>query len=737
LEKKGKYIWLDASAAATLQDYLPDLLLKEHRSGKFYTATTALQEALANQAIPPLEQSSLENSSKEVIQSQQETIIAQQALLKNIVYQLDRSAFPYQQLEQNYEGDDKEEQLGTAYQAQVQAQEVFKLLLGKQILELEQQNQMVQLVLQDKSIPIVVKEATAQLENSKTTINKQFELLEGDIHAIQVLPLDLVDWQQKIAELEQVPAASKASYIEQKDHFNKVLQSYEQTNPSCLQEPIYIDWKTAQVKANQEFEKGMVRNLKQFKEFVQQKKVPLAATGGDGRLEYRAGENQVTKQEQARFGDEQEADVVFKSPQVPLYDNGISPDDVIQGGVGDCYLMAALMLLAEDDTKHLIEEMIEDKGDRYVVTLYSNDLPIAVEVDKKTLFLEYEDGHTQDMAASTQKELWVAIIEKAYAKYKSNLPPLKEQLELARQGNYDKKLPLEPSDYGGDYTAIEGSQTSLAMKALVGNRVVDEDTIYLDEEGNISEAATPRAFPCRVELGKGASIAEEDLRDVLQASHRAGYKVGVDSPETMEGVEGLTHDHLIKLAKDVYMKFKHAYVVGGVDENEVILFDPHGSTQADGKTEKQYSSTLFKLMQSYYEQIDLLKKELVASNYTGFSTDISVKIDSSYLLLDKEKKSLSLDKNTKMLLEELQKNWSRLSNREKLKEENNQLLGLRPKTAKNILNTLLTKKNELSQKDMGKGFGILKKKTAIAGTQKISYNILSENFESIRINKIK
>jgi hypothetical protein len=42
---------------------------------------------------------------------------------------------------------------------------------------------------------------------------------------------------------------------------------------------------------------------------------------------------------------------------------------------------------------------------------------------------------------------------------------------------------------------------------------------------SISEAATPRAFPCRVELGKGASIAEADLRDVLQASHRAGYKV--------------------------------------------------------------------------------------------------------------------------------------------------------------------------------------------------------------------
>ncbi|MFK7796324.1 MAG: C2 family cysteine protease [Aureispira sp.] len=726
LEKSGKHSWFDATQAAALQTYWPDLPLKEHSSGKFYTATTALQEALNHKVLTPLDQSSLEDLSKEDIQRQENEITAQQTLLKTVAYQFDRSALPYQQLEQNYEGTDKKELLGTAYQAQIQAQASFKVLLGKQILELEEQCQMVHLALQDKSIPTVVKEATAQLESSKANINKQFELLEGDIHAIQVLPLSLVDWKKKIAELEQVPTVSKAAYIKTKEHFNEILRTYEQNNPSCLKEPIYINWKTAQVKANQAFEKGMVRNLKHFNEFVAQKKVPLAATGGDGKLEYRAGENQVTKQEQAKFGDKQSADVIFKSPKVPLYADGIRPEDVTQGGVGDCYLMAALMLLAEEDTKHLIEEMIEEQGEVYVVRLYSNDLPIEVEVDKKTLFLEYEDGYTQDMAASTKKELWVAIIEKAYAKYKTNIPPLKEQLELARAGNYDKKLPQEPSDYGGDYTAIEGSQTSLALEALVGNRVVEEEDIYLDEAGDISEAATSRAFSSRVALGKGATIAEEDLRDLLQASHKAGYKIGVDSPDTMEGVEGLTHDHLMEISAGVYMKFNHAYVVGGVEKQKVVLLDPHGDS--NGKDKLFYSKILSQKIENLYSQLNFLEEELVNSNYDAFSMDIKNKITDSFLQL------ASYAPNTP--IEKLENKWKRLIQRKELKEKNNKLIGLNYRAGTSFLEQLNKISTNLKQSDIGKGFWT-REKEKIGGIQNITFSLLGKCFSSIRINKVK
>ena len=112
----------------------------------------------------------------------------------------------------------------------------------------------------------------------------------------------------------------------------------------------------------------------------------------------------------------------------------------------------------------------------------------------------------------------------------------------------------------------------MAIEALVGNRLSEEQYIYLDEAGNVSEAETARVFPVRVNLQQG-DIGEEDLKDLLQASYRAGYKIGVDSPEGMDGVEGLTHDHLMEISPGVYMKFMHAYVVEGVYKEDIKLME--------------------------------------------------------------------------------------------------------------------------------------------------------------------
>ncbi|MGH1336483.1 MAG: C2 family cysteine protease [Aureispira sp.] len=616
LEKRLRHLWLEAADARTLQEYLPELVLTEHGSGKSYVSMPLLQEQIQDRTT--LEAVDVESSSKEAIQTQQAALTKKQELLQTIAYKFDLAAFPYEQLAINYEGEDKAIILDKAYEQQVQVHQGFKQLLGQQLLRIQEQQQSLQVVLQEKSIPASLKEATAVLENQKEAISRRFELLEGDLHAIQVLPLNFADWSKNIKTLEQVPQEAKATYVKEKAVFNQVLQDYEQSHPESQQAAAYMEWKTALVKAHQTFERGMIKNLKRFKEFVQEKKVPLAATGGDGKLEYHTNENQVSKAEQARFGDPIPAKVVFNSTEVPLYDNGISPEDVIQGGVGDCYLMAALMLLAEEDTKHLIHEMIVEEGDKYVVQLYSNDMPVAVEVDKETLFLEYEDGYQTDVGAKTKKELWVAIIEKAYAKYQGSIPSLKEQLEMGKAGGYDKKLPLEPSDYGGDYTKIEGSQTSLAIEALVGNRLSEEQYIYLDEAGNVSEEETARVFPVRVNLQQG-DIGEEDLKDLLLASYKAGYKIGVDSPEGMDDVEGLTHDHLMEISPDVYMKFQHAYVLGGVNQLGVKLLDPHGKIE---KADKNfYTHELVKNISELNKQLDLLTRELKESNYSSFSSE--------------------------------------------------------------------------------------------------------------------
>lgn len=102
---------------------------------------------------------------------------------------------------------------------------------------------------------------------------------------------------------------------------------------------------------------------------------------------------------------------------------GASADDVKQGALGDCFLLAALAAVAKANPK-LIESMIKDNGDgTYDVTLYQDkgwfktDLQPTVVKVTGTFPVDAKGdplyGHSGD-----KTELWVMLIEKAYAKMK-------------------------------------------------------------------------------------------------------------------------------------------------------------------------------------------------------------------------------------------------------------------------------------------------------------------------------
>ena len=113
----------------------------------------------------------------------------------------------------------------------------------------------------------------------------------------------------------------------------------------------------------------------------------------------------------------------WKRDRSPLYRKGrtdssaVDPDDVIQGRLGDCYLLANLKALAQADPR-IIERMIRDNHNgTYTVTFYEDGHPVEVTVtnefptevkprwfDDRTPFAKRGDG-----------ELWVRVIEKAYA----------------------------------------------------------------------------------------------------------------------------------------------------------------------------------------------------------------------------------------------------------------------------------------------------------------------------------
>jgi hypothetical protein len=107
----------------------------------------------------------------------------------------------------------------------------------------------------------------------------------------------------------------------------------------------------------------------------------------------------------------------------------VHPSDVKQGSLGDCYLIAGLTAVAKTDPG-VIKGMITSKGDdSYAVTLtdvrswyrdaivtVDKQFPFTGDEDKVPAFAKF--GDTITIKGTKHYELWPALIEKAYAKFK-------------------------------------------------------------------------------------------------------------------------------------------------------------------------------------------------------------------------------------------------------------------------------------------------------------------------------
>lgn len=240
----------------------------------------------------------------------------------------------------------------------------------------------------------------------------------------------------------------------------------------------------------------------------------------------------------------------------------------------------------------------------------------------------------------------------------------------------------------------------------------------------MSEQETPRAFPVSLDLER-SKYKEQKLAALIQASFEAGYKIEVDSPETLPGIEGLTDDHLIEISSGVYMKFKHAYVVGNADKQKVELIDPHGNTS--GKDNFFYTKKLVDSIEKLYKQMDDLTKELEASNHQIFSIETRNNLNSTFTQLTTYMKDTPIEK--------VKNKWERLKNRKELREEGKNLTGLNPRAGVSFLEQINEIIPMIKQTDIGKGFWT-RERESIAGEQKINYSALKEYFYSIRINKL-
>lgn len=104
-------------------------------------------------------------------------------------------------------------------------------------------------------------------------------------------------------------------------------------------------------------------------------------------------------------------------PKTKLFPEPPSKNHVLQGGLGDCYLLAALTSLVNKDPQFIVDMML-DKGDTVTVRLFD---VIIDKKDKQTFKAKYYNVDksvvkTHDNTdAYARNYLWVQILEKAYA----------------------------------------------------------------------------------------------------------------------------------------------------------------------------------------------------------------------------------------------------------------------------------------------------------------------------------
>ena len=219
----------------------------------------------------------------------------------------------------------------------------------------------------------------------------------------------------------------------------------------------------------------------------------------------------------------------------------IEPEDIDQEHVGTCYFLASLAAVARDHPQAIRNMITDNKNGTYTVTFYENKgsfykpgyEPVKVTVDNKLPFyaLKGGKGHWEYLTAKPADvskagpELWVAIAEKAYAKWKGGYPDI--------EGGYPvKALP--------EITGVEAKQHSTSAFS-------DKD--LLAQISNALAAGHP-VTACAI-----PSKAEE-LRDLF-------FPIGKAIRESL----------------DVY--YSHAYTVMAVNGNLIKLRNPWGTNHPE------------------------------------------------------------------------------------------------------------------------------------------------------------
>jgi len=225
--------------------------------------------------------------------------------------------------------------------------------------------------------------------------------------------------------------------------------------------------------------------------------------------------------------------------------DAVDSQDVLQGSIGDCYIMAPLAALASTSRGRAFirNEIVENKNDNgdvasWTVTLHRPESHLFGE----TTFCEvhvtvggpFVEGHAQVRPGSSQNEVWPIVMEKAFAQY------------------------------AGGYNNIgRGGAPVDAMAVLTGR-----EASYVSFDWPNRWFRSYGANEIQTDLANGKMLILSTRADIDQEAQR---EASLAAPQTNAGAHGLVAGH--------------AYFVKGVEQHDgklyVKLGNPWGNADTD------------------------------------------------------------------------------------------------------------------------------------------------------------
>lgn len=314
-------------------------------------------------------------------------------------------------------------------------------------------------------------------------------------------------------------------------------------------------------------------DYKQYSNYMEEEKTPLLSTAvKKDKFDYEVLDKQgklthvPSKYEFTYIGRYDERD----ERDTPLFAHKPCMEDVAQGGMGDCYFLAALAGLAEKNPEAIMSLMVDNGDGSVTVKLHHIDgRPVYVRVQKKVP-IDKQTGRD----SYAQGCLWVQMFERAFA-----VSDLAKEMESREDINEedDEKADNEFAWATGKlrkmgyrtYRSLKGGDPGDAMKILLGRVEIENRTYFhsdeqfelLKEQFKKRDESTGRMDTSVIKQQGEVMVREIETAEKEGKIIYAGARSNIRELTDEEDKDSLSPDGVRSLRG---VRGKHAYTVLGI-----------------------------------------------------------------------------------------------------------------------------------------------------------------------------